>query len=381
MRAALVAIILSLAAAPAATAAVPSNSSPPALTGSAVVGATVTTTAGTWAGSPTGYEYAWWHCMPISGSPGCTPAKVATGESYVIAATDLGGTVYSAVRAQNASGWSSWVTSSSSLGPIAAAGVPASTTAPRIVGAPVVGQSLTADPGTWTESPDEYGYEWWRAVPNGSGGYQLTLIAGATAAVYAVTANDLGTYLRARVRAHGPGGWSSFLATSLLGPVAAQGSPSDPGQFPGDEAGDEVGLGDDEAAGGDAGDTGGEGVTGSTQKQPAVRLAGKVTQVRSGSRILVRPGLAVTCPVRCRYTLLASAPARRGARKGPPWATIGTVSRLLGRGATATPAFLVNARGRALLRKARRLPVRVRITVIDDAEQDAQLQRQITVRG
>ena len=59
--AALAAVIVAVGAS-ARTAAAPSNTTPPAVTGTPKVGQTLTVSNGTWTGSPTGYTYQWQRC-------------------------------------------------------------------------------------------------------------------------------------------------------------------------------------------------------------------------------------------------------------------------------------------------------------------------------
>jgi hypothetical protein len=65
-------------------------------------------------------------------------------------------------------------------------------TAPAITGTPAVGSTLTANPGTWTPTPDSFSYQWLR---------DGVAIAGATKATYAVTAADGGHVLTVSVTA------------------------------------------------------------------------------------------------------------------------------------------------------------------------------------
>jgi len=89
--------------------------------------------------------------------------------------------------------------------------VPINTTAPAITGTTKVGQSLTVSPGTWTNSPDTYAYQW-RA--NGAN------IPHATAATYVPTAGDLGKSLSVLVTAvNGQGAWSAVSAPTA--PIAS----------------------------------------------------------------------------------------------------------------------------------------------------------------
>jgi hypothetical protein len=80
---------------------------------------------------------------------------------------------------------------------------PASTSAPTISGTPKQGLVLTASPGTWTNSPTSYSYQWQRY----SGGWQS--IAGATASTYTPGAGDVWSALRVQVVASNAGGSSS----------------------------------------------------------------------------------------------------------------------------------------------------------------------------
>jgi hypothetical protein len=83
-------------------AAAPTNTAAPAVTGSPSQGSTLTTSNGSWTGSPTGYTYAWQDC-DTSGA-NCAAISGATSSSYTLAAGDVGSTVRSVVTAENAGG-------------------------------------------------------------------------------------------------------------------------------------------------------------------------------------------------------------------------------------------------------------------------------------
>lgn len=78
--------------------AVPSNTSPPTLSGTPTQGQTLLTTNGSWANSPTSYYYKWWDCTTSS----CT--QVGTAQSYTLQASDVGAQVHSQVFACNSAG-------------------------------------------------------------------------------------------------------------------------------------------------------------------------------------------------------------------------------------------------------------------------------------
>jgi subtilisin family serine protease len=88
-------------ATPPATAA-PSPVSAPVVSGTPEVGRVLTTTSGSWSGSPTGYAYAWLRCD--TAGQACVPIAGATSASYTAASPDAGGTLRSRVTATNAAG-------------------------------------------------------------------------------------------------------------------------------------------------------------------------------------------------------------------------------------------------------------------------------------
>jgi hypothetical protein len=71
-------------------------------------------------------------------------------------------------------------------------------TPPTISGTPAEGQTLTANNGTWTNSPTTYQYQWLRCNEAGAA---CTNIAGAVQRTYEVRGADVGRTLRVRVLA------------------------------------------------------------------------------------------------------------------------------------------------------------------------------------
>ncbi|MBV9514552.1 MAG: hypothetical protein JO280_11005, partial [Mycobacteriaceae bacterium] len=69
----------------------PSNDTPPGITGSAVVGQTLTAANGTWEGNPTTFSHEWLRCDG-SGS-GCAVIPGAAGQSYVLTPADAASTI------------------------------------------------------------------------------------------------------------------------------------------------------------------------------------------------------------------------------------------------------------------------------------------------
>jgi hypothetical protein len=88
-----------------ATSASPTNTSPPTITGSAVVNQTLTANPGTWSGTaPITYTYQWQHCDNAGG--GCTDVAGATAATYVLSSADAGFTMRVAVKGTNGAGFS-----------------------------------------------------------------------------------------------------------------------------------------------------------------------------------------------------------------------------------------------------------------------------------
>ena len=77
----------------------PVNTVLPAVSGTAQVGQTLSTTNGTWTNSPTGFTYQWQAC-----SPGCSNISAATGQTYMPVAGDVGKTIQAVVTATNNNG-------------------------------------------------------------------------------------------------------------------------------------------------------------------------------------------------------------------------------------------------------------------------------------
>jgi hypothetical protein len=82
--------------------ATPLNTALPVITGTPYSGDPLTTTGGTWTGSPTSITYQWEDCN--SSGTSCTSIEGATGTEYTLTGADIGHTVRVVVIAHNASG-------------------------------------------------------------------------------------------------------------------------------------------------------------------------------------------------------------------------------------------------------------------------------------
>ena len=197
--------------------AVPVNSVPPAISGTAQVGQSLTSSTGTWSGSPTSYAYQWSRCN--SGGASCVDLGGATSPSYLLVAADEGATLRVRVTAANASGPGVAVTSDQS-GVVAAPplSVPVNSVLPAITGTAQVGQSLTSSTGTWSGSPTSYAYQWSRCNSSGASCVDL---GGATNPSYLLVAADEGATLRVRVTAANASGPGVAVTSAQSGVVTA----------------------------------------------------------------------------------------------------------------------------------------------------------------
>jgi hypothetical protein len=170
----------------------PRSTALPTISGSPVVGQTLTATTGTWSQSPTSFAYQWQRCDTAGAT--CASIAGATGQTYVVA--EAGSTIRVSVTARNAAGAATAVSAATAV--VSASGAPANTSAPTISGAPQVGQTLTASGGTWTDDPTSFAFQWQRC---NAGGTSCVDVAGATAATYVLGTADAGATIRVVVTA------------------------------------------------------------------------------------------------------------------------------------------------------------------------------------
>jgi hypothetical protein len=183
-----------------ASAAAPSNTAAPQISGSAKVGQTLTVSNGTWSGTPTSYTYQWQRCTSSSTSS-CIDITGEVGQTYTVRAADGGNRLRAIVGAVNADGKS---TASSDLTTVVpSTGVPIATTRPSISGDAIVGSTLTADPGTWTNSPTSTSYQWLQCDRFGA---ECAPVVGATGKTYGVRFADVYGTLRVTVTAKNASG-------------------------------------------------------------------------------------------------------------------------------------------------------------------------------
>jgi hypothetical protein len=112
------------------SASAPGNTQAPTISGTTQVGSTLTTTQGTWSGTPTGYTYSWSRCDQTGSS--CAAVSGATASTYKLADIDAGTTLRSTVTATNSAGSTSSTTAPTAVvqgaAPTVVNGCPASGT-------------------------------------------------------------------------------------------------------------------------------------------------------------------------------------------------------------------------------------------------------------
>jgi hypothetical protein len=185
--------------------AIPTDTSPPALSGTAAVGQTLTEQAGSWSGLPTSFGRQWLRCT--SAGTDCIGIAGAVGQSYQVSSADVGFTIRVQETASNFEG-SSVPASSNASAVVPVPPVPVNTAAPSVVSTDNGNQAF-AETGSWTNDPTGFTYQWERCNSSGSG---CTAIANATA-YYLLTETDVGGTLRVQVGASNAGG-ASTPATS-----------------------------------------------------------------------------------------------------------------------------------------------------------------------
>ena len=185
----------------------PAMSTAPTITGLARTGETLTTSNGTWTGTPSSYSYQWQRAATSGGV--YSNIASATNSTYVVSDTDAGYFIKSAVIATNGAGSSSAALSSetSAVTDIA----PVNRAIPVITGTARTGSTLTSSSGTWASSPTSYSYQWQRAATSGG---VYSNIASATSSTYVVSDSDVGYFVKVSVVATNGVGSSSAALSS-----------------------------------------------------------------------------------------------------------------------------------------------------------------------
>jgi hypothetical protein len=181
----------------------------------------LTSSTGSWTGSPTSYAYQWQDC-DASGA-NCANISGATSSSYLLAAGDVGHTIRAVVTATNASG-STPATSAQTVvvTPSAGGSAPSNTSPPTVSGIATQGDALSTSNGSWNGSPTSYTYAWQDCDSSGN---NCSNISGATASTYTLAGSDVGHTIRSVVTAHNASGATPASSTQTA-VVASSGSTS-----------------------------------------------------------------------------------------------------------------------------------------------------------
>jgi hypothetical protein len=216
--------MLSAGAGVAASAAQPQNTSPPRISGTAQDGRTLTGDRGDWANNPTSYDYVWLRCDSDGGS--CSAIGGSNSREYTVKAVDIGNALRFRVTARNVDGSTTATSVPTAVVRAAAPSQqpPVNGSPPTIAGVVQQGKTLTANRGSWTNSPSDFNYFWLRCAKNGG---SCSTINGANGSTYNLTSADVGNTIRFRVVAKNAGGTTT--ATSIpTGVVTAAAAPAPP---------------------------------------------------------------------------------------------------------------------------------------------------------
>jgi hypothetical protein len=195
----------------AAQSAPPNNTAEPVISGRAEQGATLSASRGSWSGTGSiTYAYEWVRCGADGGRPDggdCTIVSGADERQHRLTRADVGSRMRVRVTATNADGSRTAASNPTAI----VVGPPVNTSQPWPRGAMLVGQVVTAEPGTWTgKQPLSFSYAWLRC--NAAGG-ECAAISGANGRNYRVSSSDVGRKLRFNVTARNSLGALTVLST------------------------------------------------------------------------------------------------------------------------------------------------------------------------
>ena len=142
--------------------------------------------------------------IAIGSGTNCSNISGATGSSYKLACSDAGDTIDVVVTASNSAGAGQATSAATSVVTVPVQ-PPVNTALPTIAGQTVVGDTLTAANGSWSNSPTAFVYQWQDC--NGSG-TNCSSISGATGSSYKLASGDAGSTIEVAVTAiNSAGSW------------------------------------------------------------------------------------------------------------------------------------------------------------------------------
>ena len=235
---------------------------------------------------------------------------------------------------------------------------PLNSTLPAISGIAQDGQTVVCSPGSWTNAPTEFAWQWIRSGDE---------IAGATAASYRITVADVGQAISCRVTASNAGGQSVALSVPIV-PVAAPEVPLPPG-----------------------GGTTPPGTTSSPPTPTAPPVIGRdsvaptilvALSSRQSLRKLLRSGLRVpvscseACTIRLRLLVTTATKRRLHLRSR----IIATASRKLTKPGKTTLRLRLNAAARKRLKRTRTLNTKLQTTATDPTGNATTITKKLALR-
>jgi hypothetical protein len=204
----------------------------PSISGSPVVGQTLLASPGGWQ-QATSFGYSWYACRAAT----CDQISGATAHTLTLTSAQLGDQIAAVVVAVGPDGSNGDQTAltdtvTEPTGTITTPTrtipsppfVPFPKIVPAIRGATVVGSTLSATTGAWTNEPSSYAYRWDRCLNRAT---SCVAIPGATASTYTLRKADAGSAVEVSVRASNSAGVSPISETSKpTAIISGSGSPT-----------------------------------------------------------------------------------------------------------------------------------------------------------
>ncbi|HXV57300.1 MAG TPA: DNRLRE domain-containing protein [Gaiellaceae bacterium] len=198
----------------------------PTVSGTPLLGRTLTAGPGSWTGTPPlSYAFQWLRCDAAGAA--CEDVEGATGGSFLLGPGDLGRTIRVRETATNAAGSASALSEPTAV-VLDPGEPPASVAPPTVSGTLRIGETLTAAPGTWTGTPPiAFSFQWLRCGLVGGGCEELP---GETGTTYVLGAADVDRTLRVREDAGNAAGTASATseATGVVSDVPVPPPPPPP---------------------------------------------------------------------------------------------------------------------------------------------------------